>query len=178
MTTITQLPAAPHIQTRAQLDALLENITQLQCERDQLHRQLEDEIFALRQKHRPHLDEMERLLDIERGWAESWARAHPELFSGNRPLQCQSATLRFEPAPLRIDRASRRWTWGRIAETLNELPWGQKYLRTPPAEVDKEALQNDLPQLNPENLRAAGLKIIQADRFVITPNATQLQEAA
>ena len=59
----------PSIQTRAQLETLLENIAQLQSERDELHRELEDQIAALRYKYRPQLDEMERLLDIERGWA-------------------------------------------------------------------------------------------------------------
>jgi len=172
MTTLT-----PSIQTRAQLETLLENIAQLQSERDELHRQLEDQIAALRHQYRPQLDEMERLLDIERGWAEAWARANPVQLGAGRSLACAAVTIGFEPAPVRIERASRRWTWSRIAQTLAELPWGQKYLRQPPPEVDRETLLADLPTLSPEDLRLAGLKIIQGDRFVSTPHPA-LQEAA
>lgn len=170
---------SPSVQTRAQLEALLENIAQLQRERDELHQELETEIAALRQRYRPQLDEMERLLDIERSWAETWARANPDQLGSDRSLACGSATIGFEPAPVRIERTSRRWTWSRIAQTLADLPWGHRYLRVPPLEVDKDALLADLATLSPEDLRMAGMKIIQADRFFITPHETEsLQEAA
>jgi len=180
MSTITPLPqpaATPVVQTRPQLEALLENIAQLQSERDQLHQQLEDEIAAIRHQYRPQLDEMESFLDKERSWAESWARANPDQLGPDRSLACASATIAFEAAPVRIERASRRWTWTRIANTLAELPWGKTYLRIPPPEVDKDLLLADLAALSPEDLRTAGLKVIQADRFVITPHPA-LQEAA
>ena len=179
ITTLPPPPAAPVIQTRPQLETLLENITQLQRERDELHQQLEDEIAAVRRKHRPQLDEMESFLDKERTWAESWARANPGQFGPDRSLACAAATIGFEPAPVRIERASRRWTWSRIAHTLVELPWGKRYLRLPPPEVDKDALLADLATLSPDDLRAAGMRIIQADRFFIEPYAAEpLQEAA
>ena len=170
----------PSIETRGQLEALLENIAQLQREHDELQQQYESEIGAVRQKYRPQLDEMERMLDAERSWAETWARAHPESFSADRSLTCATATIGFLPEPVRIERASRRWTWSRIARTLAELPWGQRYLRTPPPEVDRDALLADLATLSPEDLRHAGMKILQGERFFIEPHpaAEPLQEAA
>jgi phage host-nuclease inhibitor protein Gam len=162
--------AAPAIQTRRQLDAVLENIAHLQRERDELYQAQEKEIADVRQKYRASFAEMEHYLDLETGWAESWARGNPGAFTANRSLACAHATIGFRATPPRIERASRRWTWSRIAQTLAGLAWGARYLRVPPPEVDKEALLADLADLSPVELRDAGIKIVQGERFFITPH--------
>jgi phage host-nuclease inhibitor protein Gam len=162
-------PAAPAIQTRQQLDAVLENIAHLQRERDELRRAQENEIAAIRQRYRAPLAEMENYLELEMSWAESWALAHPDAFDADRSLACAHATIGFRAEPPRIERASRRWTWSRIALTLANLAWGSRYLRVPAPEVDKEALLADLASLSPIELRNAGIKIVQGETFFITP---------
>ncbi|HEV3270992.1 MAG TPA: host-nuclease inhibitor Gam family protein [Candidatus Methylacidiphilales bacterium] len=162
--------SAPAIQTRRQLDAVLENIGRLQRERDELHHAQENEIAAVRQKYRVPLAEMDHYLDLETGWAESWARKNPGAFAADRSLACAHATIGFRATPPRIERASRRWTWSRIARTLAGLAWGARYLRVPAPEVDKEALLADLARLSPVELRDAGIKIVQGERFFITPH--------
>jgi phage host-nuclease inhibitor protein Gam len=163
-------PAAPSIRTRPQLDAVLENIVQLQRERDDLYRAQENEIAAVRQRYRAPLAEIEHYLDLETTWAEAWARENPGALSGDRSLACAHATIGFRAEPPRIERASRRWTWSRIALTLGQLAWGSRYLRVPAPEVDKEALLADLATLSPTDLREAGLKITQGETFFITPH--------
>src|SRR5471032_1723894 len=88
-------PSAPAIQTRQQLDALLENIAHLQRERDELYHAQEKEIAAVRQRYRASLSEMENYLDLETSWAESWALAHPDAFAADRMLACAHATIGF-----------------------------------------------------------------------------------
>ena len=170
MTPLPQPAAAPAIQTRQHLDAVLENIAHLQRERDELYLAQEKEIAAVRQKYRAPLAEMENYLDLETSWAESWAHAHPGAFAADRSLACAHATIGFRTTPPQIERASRRWTWSRIALTLAGLAWGKRYLRIPAPEVDKEALLADLADLSPVELRNAGLKIVQGERFFITPH--------
>jgi hypothetical protein len=113
---------------------------------------------------------MEHYLVVETSWAESWARAHPDAFAADRSLACAHATIGFRATPPRIERASRRWTWSRIALTLAGLAWGARYLRVPAPEVDKEALLADLADLSPLELRNAGIKVVQGERFFITPH--------
>jgi phage host-nuclease inhibitor protein Gam len=161
--------AAPAIQTRQQLDAVLENIAHLQRERDDLYQAQEKEIAAVRQRYRAPLAEMENYLELETSWAESWACAHPDAFAADRSLACAHATIGFRATPPRIERASRRWTWSRIALTLAGLAWGRRYLRVPAPEVDKEALLADLASLSPVELRNAGIRIVQGERFFIAP---------
>jgi phage host-nuclease inhibitor protein Gam len=173
MTSLSQssAPAAPAIQTRQQLDAVLENIAHLRGEHDELRRAQETEIADIRQRYRAPLAEIERYLDLETGWAESWACAHRDAFTADRTLACAHATIGFRATPPRIERASRRWTWSRIATTLADLAWGRRYLRVPVPEVDREALLADLADLSPVELRNAGIKIVQGERFFITPHS-------
>ncbi len=110
MPTLSPPSAAPAIETRPQFDTVVENIVQLQLERDELERAQADEIALIRQKYRAPLAELERFLTLETSWAETWARANPQAFAGNRPLECAGATLGFRVAPPRVERASRRWT--------------------------------------------------------------------
>jgi phage host-nuclease inhibitor protein Gam len=186
--------AVPIVQTRQQLAALLENITQLQHERDQLQRAQENEIAAVRQRYRAPLAEIDHYLELETSWAEAWARQNPGSFASVgsngsndsvRSVACAKVTLGFRADPPRIERASRRWTWTRIAATLATLPWGRRYLRVPAPEVDKEALAADLARLSPVDLRNAGMIVVQGERFFITtpaaaeaPAESNWQEAA
>ncbi len=163
-------PTAPVIQTRAQLDAVLENIANLQHERAELYRAQENEIAAVRQRYRAPLAELDHFLDLETRWAETWATAHPDAFGPDRALASAHAIIGFRAEPPRIERASRRWTWSRIAVTLAGLAWGKRYLRIPAPEVDQDALLADLAHLSPVELRHAGMRVVQGETFFITPH--------
>jgi phage host-nuclease inhibitor protein Gam len=163
-------PTAPSIQNRQQLDAVVENIVQLQQHRAELESEQEREITAVRQKFRAPLAEVERYLTLETNWAEAWARGNLDAFPEKRSLTCTHATIGFRVSPPRVDRASRKWTWTDIALRLGELAWGRRYLRQPAPEVNKEALLADRAELAAPELRKVGLKIVQDERFFITPH--------
>jgi phage host-nuclease inhibitor protein Gam len=177
---MTPFPApAPAIKTRQQLETVLENIAALRREHTELHRAQENEIAAIRHKYRAPIAELETFLDLETGWVEAWAHAHPEAFPADRAIVSPHATIGFRAGPPRLERASRRWTWSRIAHTLATLPWGRRYLRLPPPEVDRDLLLADLATLSPTDLRTAGIRVVQGDQFFLThPDETPLQEAA
>ena len=183
-TTMTPFPipltrpcAAVTIRTRPQLELLLENIATLQRERADLFAAQERELAAVRHRYRAQLTEIEEMLRLETSWAETWAQTHPEALAADRQLTGPHATLGFRAAPPRIDRASRRWTWTRIATTLAGLAWGPRYLRVPAPEVDKDAIAADLGKLSITELRAAGI-VTHGETFFIGPHATAWQEAA
>jgi len=186
MTPFFIAPAAPTVavRTRQQLDVLLENIATLQRERASLLAAQEREIAAVRQRYRAPLTEVETFLHAETSWAETWAQAHPEALAGHqdalagRRLIAEHATLGYRAGPPRIDRASRRWTWTRIATTLAGLGWGRRYLRIPTPEVDKDALAADLEKLSLTDLRAAGMIVTQGETFFIEPHAHTWQATA
>jgi phage host-nuclease inhibitor protein Gam len=170
---ITPLPvpaAQPAITSRHELDAVVENIVQLQLNRSEIERGQEQEIAAVRQKFRAPLAEIERYLTLESSWVEAWAHRHPETFRDRSSLPLTHATIGFRTTPCRVDRASRKWTWGAIAQKLGEMAWGRRYLRQPALEVNKEALLADRADLSPAELRQVGLKIVQEERFYIAPH--------
>jgi len=165
-------PAAPTIQNRQQLDVVVENIVQLQLDRDELERAQEREITAIRQKFRPSIAELDRYLAAETSWVENWAKENPDAFNEKRSLDCTHATIGFRVTPPRIERASRKWTWSAVALKLADLSWGKRYLRIPAPEVNKEALLADRAELSPVELRQAGLRIAREERFFITPHCS------
>jgi phage host-nuclease inhibitor protein Gam len=178
-------PAAPAITSRHELDAVVENIVQLQLNRAEIEREQEQEIATVRQRFRAPLAEIERYLTLETSWVEAWARRNPDAFRDRQSLPLTHAVIGFRVSPHRVDRASRKWTWGAIAQKLGEFGWGQRYLRQPALEVNKEALLADRGELSPAELRQAGLKIVQEERFFIAPHretditgAEDWQEAA
>ena len=166
----TEPHSPPAIKTRQQLEAVVENIAQMRLTRTELARDFENELEAVRQKYRPQLAEMERYLDMETAWVEKWARENPAALNADRTLRCEHATLGYRVAPPRIERATRAWTWSRIAAALADLPWGARYLRQPEPEVNKEALVADLPRLNHADLRNAGIRVAHGERFFVTPH--------
>jgi phage host-nuclease inhibitor protein Gam len=163
-------PAAPSITSRHELDAVVENIVQLQLNRAEIEREQEQEIASVRQKFRAPLAEIERYLTLETSWVETWARNHPEAFRDRQSMTLTHAAIGFRVSPHRVDRASRKWTWGAIAQKLGELAWGRRYLRQPALEVNKEVLLADRDELVAAELRQVGLKIVQEERFYIAPH--------
>src|ERR1700677_3444050 len=112
---IAPLPAPPEISTRAELEALLENIAELRREREAAFAAQEAELAAVRQRHRAQLTELQNLLALETSWAEAWTRQHRGELSADGTLGFANATLGFRAGGPRVERASRRWTWSRIA---------------------------------------------------------------
>ena len=179
---IAPLPAPPEISTRAQLEALLENIAELRREREAAFAAQEAELAAVRQRHRAQLTELQNLLALETSWAEAWAREHRGELSADGTLGFANATLGFRAGGPRVERASRRWTWSRIAAALAAVPWGARYLRTPEPVVDPEAIVADLGKLSREALRAAGMEVVEGEQFFVEVRddamADELREAA
>jgi phage host-nuclease inhibitor protein Gam len=166
-------PSVPAIRTRAHLEALLENIAELHREREAAWQAQEAEIAEVRGRHRAQLTELQNLLALETSWAEAWARGHRAELDADWTLTSAHATLGFRAGPPRIERASRRWTWSRIATTLAGLPWGKRYLRIPEPVVDQEAIVADLGKLSREELRAAGMDVIDGEQFFLVPRAEE-----
>lgn len=163
-------PSVPSIQNRQQLESVLENIVHLQQNRAELESDQEREITGVRQKYRTPLAELDRYLLLETTWVETWARENTDAFSDRRTLACTHASIGFRVSPPRIERASRKWTWSEVAVKLSELAWGRRYLRQPAPEVNKEALLADRADLEAPELRKVGIKIVQDERFFITPH--------
>ena len=177
---IAPLPVPPEISTRAQLEALLENIAELRREREAAFAAQEAELAAVRQRHRAQLTELQNLLALETSWAEAWARQHRGELGAQGVLAFANVALGFRAGPPRVERASRRWTWSRIAVALAASSWGARYLRTPELVVDAEAIAADLGKLSREELRAAGMEVVEGEQFFLKVRdaAEELREAA
>ena len=181
MPVIAALPAMPEVSSRAQLEALLENIAELQRERESAFAAQEAELALVRSRHRAQLNALQDLLAQELSWAEAWARRNRAELGAAGALCCEHATLGFRAEAPRIERASRRWTWSRITAALAASSWGARYLKVPEPVVDAEAIAADLGKLSREELRAMGMEVVEGERFFLEVRgdaAAELREAA
>jgi phage host-nuclease inhibitor protein Gam len=161
------------VQSRQQLDALVENIVKLQHDRAEMEGEQERELTAVRQKFRAPLAELDRYIALESAWVETWARRHRGAFGGGGTLACTHATIGFRPEPPRVERVSGKWSWPEIALRLSELLWGRRYVQTAAPEVNAEAILADRANLSAGELRKAGLKIVEDERFFIAPHGPE-----
>jgi hypothetical protein len=168
MTTLAPIQP-PVIKTRAQFEIVVENIVEMKRSRADAVNMMEMEIAAVREKHQKLILEIEHHLRAETEWAQMWFLQHPEVMDKDRALKLNVATVGLVSSGRELVRASRRWTWTRIAEALGQLPWGKNYLRQPEPEVDKDKVLANLAVLDPVELRAAGLKVIEGEHFFIEP---------
>jgi phage host-nuclease inhibitor protein Gam len=178
MTTLSFPGTSPTIRNRDQLNAVVENIILLRAEQAGLDRAQADEIAAIREKYRAPLTEVDRYLQMETAWVETWARQNPDEFSAERLIDCPHARIGYRETPPRVERASRRWTWTEASIALAATAWGSRYLRTPEPEIDKETILADLATLPVEDLHEVGIKIVQGERFYIEAHGQPEESSA
>lgn len=166
------MPTPITIHSRADMEAVLENIVQLQLARAELEAAQERAVTAVREKYREELEQIDGFLQLETSWAEAWARQNPDVFSEKKSLEFTHATIGFRQHPMKVERLSKDCPWPKLAERLTQLPWGERYLRQPPQEIDKEAILAARAELTPAQLRQAGIKLVQEERFYISPHRT------
>lgn len=87
-----------------------------------------------------------------------------------------TATVGFRLNPHKVDKIVSKDTWERIAERLDELPWGEPYV-VETLSVDKDALLKCRADLKPEQLAAAGISFTQSETFFLEPHSDLLDAA-
>jgi len=171
-TTKTQTTITLHPAATGTLETSVAQALQLHDDLTRQQHALEEELAAVRQKHRPALERLSQALDEARGRARAWAEDYRPYLQERRSLTIAGARLGFRRRPPRLERRNAKQTWERVAARLGKLDWAARYLRTPeppPAEVDKKALLADRAKLTKGQLAAAGLRIVQDETFYIEP---------
>ena len=94
-----------------------------------------------------------------------------QLFPDKKSIDFLLATVGYRTEPPSVEKCFRRDTWSAIAQRLEALPWGSRYVNIPEPEVDKKALLADREKLSAEQLSEAGIRFEQDEQFYITPKS-------
>jgi hypothetical protein len=137
--------------------------------------ELEQELEAVRSKHRPEIDTLTKAVDAAQAEARVFSVANRELvFRKKQSLKLLHGTAKFQLGKaflelLGLIKEHGDQAWHTALQILKSLEWGSAYVRTI-EEIDKETLIKDWKagKITTEQLAEAGLVIGQKERFSIT----------
>jgi hypothetical protein len=140
----------------------------------------EREIATLSARHaKDNREDLEDVLALETG-IQLFATTNRALLypdeSVAKSKAVGNATIGFRLSPEALEKIVPKDTWERIAERLDALPWGEKYVEQS-LSVDKKAMHKDRADLTAAQLAEAGVKFAQEEKFFLEPDS-QLLEAA
>jgi phage host-nuclease inhibitor protein Gam len=160
------------ITSRPALEAVVADVVRLKLEHAQAIAAMEREIADVQKRHQDTLLGLVSRIEAREAGVYVFCQKHrQELFPEKKSLDLLLATVGFEMTPPRVEKISRKDTFGNVAMRLADLMWGDDYIRYPDPEVNKEKLLSDRAILSPEQLAQVGVKIEQDENFFIRPKS-------
>jgi phage host-nuclease inhibitor protein Gam len=164
--------AASPVLSREALEAAVAEVATLKIQYAAAQAALELEIARVQERHQEQMLSLGKQIEIREAGIFVYCQQHrPQLFPGKKSMDFLLATVGFRTEPPSVEKCSRKDTWSSIAQRLEALAWGARYVNTPEPEVDKKALLADREKLTAEQLSEAGLRFEQDELFYITPKS-------
>jgi phage host-nuclease inhibitor protein Gam len=133
---------------------------------------MELEIARVQERHQAHMLALGKQIEVREAGVFVYCQQHrAQLFPDKKSIDFLLATVGFRTEPPSVEKGCRKDTWTAIAQRLEALPWGSRYVNMPEPEVDKKALLADRDKLSLEQLSEAGLRFEQDEIFYITPKS-------
>lgn len=165
-------PLALVITSEDAMRGLLNELCETQCllaEQNAAHDMM---ITALNATHDDAVQPLRtRLAQLEAS-IQLFCVSHREtLFTdGKKSVEYSNAIVGFRDDPPAVGKLIKGDTDENIAERLSETEWGEIYMHWKAA-LDKKALLRDRETLTPQQLKLAGIRFDQEEKFFITPKA-------
>lgn len=158
--------------SREGMDAAVADIVNLKLEITKETAEMEKEIAAIQKKYQPKILALSEAVETkEVGVMLFCEKNRDTLFPQKKSLELLVAEVGFEMNPPKVEKRRSKESWGVIAKRLLTLPWGESYVREADPEVDKQALISNRKTLTAEQLKEAGVDIIQEEQFFIRPKS-------
>lgn len=144
------------------LDTAIAELVRKKITRTKLACEMDAAIAKIQKSYQVALTQSdEAIADLETT-VEAYCASHrADLFAEKKSRETSTAVFGFRTSPPRVEPATRKLKWGDVVARLMALPWGKKYLRVAEPKPDKESLLADRAELTPDQLTAAGVRIVQ-----------------
>jgi phage host-nuclease inhibitor protein Gam len=158
--------------SREALDAAVAETATLKIEYAAAKAAMELEIARVQERHQEQLLALGKRIETREAGVFVYCQQHrAQLFTDKKSIDFLQATVGFRTGPPSVEKSSRKETWASVAQRLEGLDWGHRYVSTPAPEVDKKALLADREKLSGGQLAEAGLRFEQDEVFYITPKS-------
>lgn len=162
----------PIIRSRAEMEALAREIAELTLARNKQQTELDEAITALRERYEDSLGQIDKDLGEKMEVARAWAEANPSEFGKGKSLDLVHAIIGWRTGQPTLKTLS-GFTWDRVLEKLDAFPLWAKYVRVK-REVSKETILADRNELQPQDLKSMGVRVVQDEAFFIDPKIAEL----
>jgi phage host-nuclease inhibitor protein Gam len=160
------------ILSREALDASVTEVATLKLQYAAAKAGMELEIARVQERHQGQMLDLCKQIEVsEAGIFVYCQQRRAQLFPDKKSIDFLLATVGFRTEPPSVEKSSRKDTWSAIAQRLEALEWGARYINSPEPEVDKKALLADREKLSLEQLSEAGIRFEQDELFYITPKS-------
>jgi phage host-nuclease inhibitor protein Gam len=85
--------------------------------------------------------------------------------AGKKSAQLVNGVMGRRDNPAKLVLRNKAWSWGSVLVALR-AKFGDRFVRTPPPEIDKEAVKAEIPE---EGLADVGLRLAQDETFYALP---------
>ena len=159
-----RLKSTATIESRAQFDATVDEICQLQLDREALVTDRDRLLGDVMLEHNPRIEAIGQQIAAKLVLCEKFATVHREtLFDRLKSAATSLATFGFRTGNPKLVLLSRKWKWDDVVAALKGK--GRVDLIRTKVEADKDALK----KLDDAELAGFGLRIDQEETFFIEP---------
>lgn len=169
---------APAIKSRAQAEETLRAVAELTLSRNQAMLDMDQEITSIRERYEQAIGDANKSLEEKTELVRAWADANPSEFNGLKSLEFVHGVIGWRTGQPTLKTLS-GWTWDRVLEKMKTLSDTSRiawdlFIRTK-EEINKQAIISERDTIGTEELRKAGLRVIQDEAFFIEPKLTELE---
>lgn len=163
---------SPTTMTRAEAEALTGELVRTQLEKQKITAAMELRITTIRKEHEGRLDTLIAQESAKIAALREWAESNPQEFpKGERSILFVHARIGLRTNPPKVEKVGKKLTWENVLDNMRRIARLRPFIRTPPEEINKQALIDARDQLAPDDLQSAGLRISQSETFFVEPVA-------
>lgn len=158
----------PVINSRAELERILNQIVSDQIARENLVAERDARIQEIRNEYGDTLDAIASKIEMGTGLVSQWAECNPEPFGKIKSMSIDGITIGWRTGQPTL-KTRKKMTWKKVVEVLKEMGGAaaKKFLREK-VEPNKETLlaaRHDQPEI----LAQLQLEVVQSEVFYIDP---------
>lgn len=162
------------IDTRADLDVVLEEIRDLTIRRNKVQLDRDQAVAVIDSRTGPALTELDDEIERRTRRVAQWAETHTDVFGSRKSMDTTHAVIGWRVGNPAL-KCLAGWTWEKVIARIKELPaMAAAYIR-PREEVNKETVLADRAVLGKEGLRNIGLRVSQERSFYVAPKLEQVE---
>lgn len=165
------------ITSREAMESTVGDLVQRKIDYARAEAEMAKEIAAVQQRHMEKMLTIAKQIEImEAGVYIYCAVNRAELFADKKSIDTLLATIGFRTHPHSVEKKGSKTTWDAIVTRLQNVPWGEAYVRDPAPQVNKDALLNDREKLTANQLATIGIYFDQEETFYIKPKTEVAEE--